>query len=286
MPPHPEEPDFYAEPTAAAQYRAYDSYDSYDCYADPGPEPPPPWYRRPATVIAAAELGQRITEHRAQHRDTNRDGAAATTARRAAPVTAGIPLARNDIACSTQSCSGLVRTASARDAVACLGIYRPYVDTAISWETEVPPVSEMAARIDAAHEWLVLERERRVIGFAYGHTLHRLPAFQWSVETGIYVDVNHQRADSGRMLYTELLSRLTARGFRQAFAGITQPNAASNAFHRSFGYTDAGLYRRASWKQHGWHDVAWMQLELLGNAAQDEPPRPIVDLGPASEPEV
>ena len=87
------------------------------------------------------------------------------------------------------------------------------------------------------------------------------------------------------MLYTELLGRLTARGFRQAFAGITQPNDASNAFHRSFGFTDAGLYRRASWKQDGWHDVAWMQLDLLGSAAQDEPPHPIVELGPVSGPE-
>lgn len=172
--------------------------------------------------------------------------------------------------------SGLVRTASARDAVACLGIYRPYVDTTISWEIEVPTVSEMAARIDAAHEWLVLERDQRVIGFAYGHALHRLPAFQWSTETGIYVDGDHQRAGSGRTLYAELLRRLTERGYRQALAGITQPNDASNAFHRSFGFTDAGLYRRVEWKHDSWHDVAWMQLDLLGSVAEDEPPRPVV----------
>jgi hypothetical protein len=53
-----------------------------------------------------------------------------------------------------------VRAASARDAAACLGIYRPYVlNTAISWEIDVPTVAEMAARIDglrATHEWLVL----------------------------------------------------------------------------------------------------------------------------------
>jgi L-amino acid N-acyltransferase YncA len=172
--------------------------------------------------------------------------------------------------------SALVRAASARDAVACLGISRPYVDTIVSWEIEVPTVSEMSARIEAAHEWLVLEHDRRIIGFAYGHTLHRLAAFQWSTETGIYIDVNHQRAGSGRTLYAELLRRLTARGYRQAFAGITQPNEASNAFHQSFGFTDAGLYRRVEWKHDSWHDVAWMQLDLLGTAAQDEPPRPIV----------
>ena len=80
----------------------------------------------------------------------------------------------------------------------------------------------------------------------------------------------------GRELYTRLLRRLTERGYRQAFAGITQPNEASNSFHRSFGFQDAGLYRRVEWKHDGWHDVAWMQLDLLGAVDQDRPPGPIV----------
>lgn len=169
-----------------------------------------------------------------------------------------------------------VRPASAEDAAACLAIYRPYVEeTAISWEIEVPSVGEMANRIRDAHEWLVLERDARAIGFAYGHALRRLPSFQWSVETGIYVDPDHHRARGGRRLYTQLLRRLTERGYRRAFAGITQPNEASNGFHRSFGFQDAGLYRRVGWKHGRWHDVAWMQLDLGGTADPDEPPAPI-----------
>ena len=179
-----------------------------------------------------------------------------------------------------QAIIGLVRPASVQDAAACVAIYRPYVeDTAISWEIEVPTTGEMAARIAAAreaHEWLVLERDDQIIGFAYGHAFNRLAAYQWSVETGIYVDVNHHRAGGGRKLYTQLLRRLTERGYRRAFAGITQPNDASNGFHRSFGFRDAGLYRRVEWKHDSWHDVAWMQLDLLGSADQDGPPSPII----------
>jgi hypothetical protein len=52
------------------------------------------------------------------------------------------------------------------------GDYRPYVqNTAISWEIDVPTVDEMAARIDglrATHDWLVLEQDDQIIGFAYG----------------------------------------------------------------------------------------------------------------------
>jgi L-amino acid N-acyltransferase YncA len=170
----------------------------------------------------------------------------------------------------------LLRPASTQDAAACVAIYRPYVqDTVISWEVEVPTVDEMADRIASAHEWLVLERDHQIIGFAYGHALRRLASYQWSTETGVYVDLDHHRTGAGRHLYTQLLRRLSERGYRQAFAGITQPNEASNAFHRSFGFQDVGLYRRVAWKHDSWHDVAWMQLDLPGPADQDEPLGPI-----------
>ena len=179
-----------------------------------------------------------------------------------------------------QAISSSVRSASPQDAAACVAIYRPYVEkTAVSWEIEVPSIDEMASRIASAqkaHEWLVLEHDGQVIGFAYGHPLHCVPSYQWSVETGIYVSGDHHRAGGGHKLYTEVLRRLTERGYRRAFAGITQPNEASNDFHRSFGFEDAGIYRRVEWKHNSWHDVAWMQLDLLGPADQDEPPGPII----------
>jgi phosphinothricin acetyltransferase len=172
--------------------------------------------------------------------------------------------------------TSVVRPATPEDAAACVAIYRPYVEnTAISWEIKVPTVDEMASRIAglrATHEWLVLEREDQIVGFAYGQPLKRLATFQWTAETGIYVHVAHHRSGGGRELYTQLLRELTERGYRQAFAGITQPNEASNGFHRAFGFQDAGLYRRVAWKHDSWHDVAWMQLDLLGRVDQDRPP--------------
>ena len=178
-----------------------------------------------------------------------------------------------------QAIRGGVRSASPVDAAACVAIYRPYVEnTVISWEIDVPSVDEMASRIASAqeaHEWLVLEQDDQVIAFAYGHPLNRLPSQQWSVETGIYVSRDHHRGGRGRTLYAEVLRRLAERGYRRAFAGITQPNDASIGLHRSFGFQDAGVHRRVLWKHGGWHDVAWLQLDLQGAADQDEPPDPI-----------
>jgi len=174
----------------------------------------------------------------------------------------------------------IVRAASSRDARACVEIYRPYVEeTAITFETEVPVPSEMARRIAAArdtHEWLVFEHDDEIIGYAYAHAFNPRAAYRWSTETSIYVAADRYRAGVGRKLYTQLLRRLTERGYRRAFAGITQPNEASNAFHRSFGFQQAGLYRRVGWKNGGWHDVAWMQLDLLGADEHNGPPTQII----------
>jgi L-amino acid N-acyltransferase YncA len=176
--------------------------------------------------------------------------------------------------------SGAARPAIPEDAANCVAIYRPYVEnTAISFELEVPSVAEMARRIAAArdtHEWLVLEHDDRIVGYAYAHTFNPRAAYRWSAEVSIYIDNGHHRFGGGRKLYTHLLRRLTERGYRRAFAGITQPNEASNAFHRSFGFQDAGLYRRVGWKHNSWHDVAWMQLDLLPTADDDRPATPIV----------
>ncbi|HEY2198311.1 MAG TPA: GNAT family N-acetyltransferase [Mycobacterium sp.] len=172
-----------------------------------------------------------------------------------------------------------VRNATHQDAAACLAIYRPYVENStVSWELDVPPVSEMAARIAAAcdtHAWLVLEHDDEIVGFAYGHALNLHPAYQWTVQTGIYIGGDHHRRGGGRDLYTQLLDRLGERGYRRVLAGITQPNEASNGFHRSMGFQDVGLYRRVEWKLNDWHDVAWMQRDLPG-AGSDDPASSII----------
>jgi L-amino acid N-acyltransferase YncA len=100
-----------------------------------------------------------------------------------------------------------------------------------------------------------------------------LKIIAWQQPAVACVRLQHRTAQdgAGRDLYTQLLGQLAGQGYRQVFADISQPNEASNGFHRSFGFTDAGLYRRAAWK----HDVAWTQLDLPDSGGPDGPPGPI-----------
>jgi L-amino acid N-acyltransferase YncA len=172
-----------------------------------------------------------------------------------------------------------VRSAIGADVAACAEIYRPYVlDTVITFETEPPTVDEMTARITAArvrHEWLVLEIDGDVAGYAYAHQFNSRAAYRWSVETSIYLARDRLRLGGGRALYAELLSRLERHGYRRAFAGIAQPNEASNAFHEAFGFRPVGRYQRVGWKLGAWQDVQWWQLDLVAPDDEVDPPAEI-----------
>jgi L-amino acid N-acyltransferase YncA len=170
-----------------------------------------------------------------------------------------------------------VRPATAADAVACAKIYEPYVTgTSITFEVDPPTAEQFRRRIAQAqlnHEWLVAERERTIVGYAYGHQFHDRAAYGWSCEVSIYLRVGVRRQGIGRALYQELLMRLSGRGYRRALAGIALPNAASIGLHRALSFEEAGCYRRVGWKNGAWHDVAWMQRDL--QPYEIDPPAPI-----------
>jgi phosphinothricin acetyltransferase len=177
--------------------------------------------------------------------------------------------------------SSRIRPATAADTAACAEIYAPYVtSTCISFEAEPPSPSQFSERIanaQVSHEWVVAERDDKIVGYAYGHEFHGRAAYRWSCETSIYLAMDLRRQGVGRALYEVLLARLAERGYRRAFAGITLPNVASIGFHRSFGFQDAGCYRRVGWKNGAWHDVAWMQRDLQSDEV--DPPAPISPSG-------
>jgi L-amino acid N-acyltransferase YncA len=167
----------------------------------------------------------------------------------------------------------VVRDATADDAAACAAVYAPYVtDGATSFEEVPPSAGEMARRIAAAqqrHAWLVLEDDGAVVGYAYAGPYKERAAYRWSCEVSVYLAPGRGRAGGGRLLYEALFDRLVRRGYRTAVAGLTQPNEASEAFHRAMGFDVVGTWRRIGWKHGRWRDVTWVQRSLTGD---DGPP--------------
>jgi L-amino acid N-acyltransferase YncA len=176
----------------------------------------------------------------------------------------------------------VIRLARESDAAQMLEIYGPVVrDTTISFELVPPTEDELRRRIRSTLEktpWLVCEAGGRVAGYVYAGLFRTRQAYQWTVETTVYVHPDCPRRGVGRALYTSLLECLRIQGYYSATAGITLPNTASVALHESLGYRLVGVFQKAGYKHGGWHDVGWWQLELLGHSPSPAPPVPINDL--------
>jgi len=167
-----------------------------------------------------------------------------------------------------------IREAWPDDASAVLAIYAPFVaHTAVTFETVVPSVDEMAARIrDARAPWLVAVRDGDVLGYTYAGPHRSRAAYVWSVEVSVYTSENARRHGVGRALYEALFVLLRAQGFVNAYAGIALPNEASVGFHESLGFTPVGVYRHVGFKLGAWRDVGWWALTLVTPDDDARPP--------------
>lgn len=156
-----------------------------------------------------------------------------------------------------------IRPARQEDAGAVRAVYAPYVeDTPVSFEEQPPTIDEMAGRIESSHVWLVSEDESGVHGYAYATRFHPRPAYRWSTEVSIYLAAEARGKGIGKRLLSALLDELRRRGFVNAFAGTTLPNAASISLFESFGFEKIAHQRKVGFKLGEWHDVGWWQLQL------------------------
>jgi L-amino acid N-acyltransferase YncA len=175
------------------------------------------------------------------------------------------------------------RLATPADGAACAAIYAPYVaETAISFEAVPPSAEEMAARIARTIErtpWVVVEVDGIVRGYAYGTRHRERAAYDWTVETTVYVDRDFGRRGLGRAAMDAVVAILRLQGAHLLVAGVTLPNPGSVALHESLGYRPIGEFEAIGWKFGGWHGVAWYALEL---GPRDAEPAPLVPL-PALE---
>lgn len=152
-----------------------------------------------------------------------------------------------------------------------LAIYRPIVEhTAISFELVPPSLDEFEARVRKYIDgWacLVAEHYGAIVGYAYGASHRERAAYAWSTETSAYVRPDARRRGVGTRLYQSLFTALAERGYCNAYAGITLPNEASVALHRSVGFRDIGLFPSVGWKFGAWHDVGWFHRNLRAGPA-------------------
>src|SRR5450432_329509 len=170
-----------------------------------------------------------------------------------------------------------IRLARPSDAGSILAIYTPYIlNTSFTFETEPPTNEAFAQRIISYlgdWPWLVCEIDGMVAGYAYATRHRERAAYQWCVESSVYVHDKFQQKGIAGTLYTALFEILKYQGCRNVYAGITLPNDKSVAFHKRFGFTGFADYKNVVYKLGQWNTVSWWQLQL--NDYSDNPVAPL-----------
>ena len=183
----------------------------------------------------------------------------------------------------TAPASVTLRFASPADAEALVAIYAPYIrKTAITYEYEIPSAEEFARRIEtysAKYPYLVAEINGIPVGYAYACPLGSRPAFDWSVETAIYIREDCKGLGIGKALYEKLEAILKIMGIRTMTAAVASVERedpyltnASIAFHLRMGFTPVGTFHNAGCKFGRWYDLAWLEKAI--GTYDTQPPHP------------
>ncbi|SHI67455.1 GNAT family N-acetyltransferase [Desulfosporosinus lacus] len=182
-----------------------------------------------------------------------------------------------------------IRLATEADAREILEIYAPYVkNTAISFEYDIPSLEEFAERINNTlkkYPYIVALDSNRIIGYAYVSAFKERVAYDWAVETTVYMSQDCQGKGLGKKLYLaleEILKRQNILNLNACIAYASTENAylsnASTYFHERLGYKKVAHFTKCGYKFGNWYDMIWMEKIIGEHSANPKPVIPITEL--------
>jgi L-amino acid N-acyltransferase YncA len=161
----------------------------------------------------------------------------------------------------------IVRDATENDLPGILAIYNDVIARSTAVWTEEPSTlderrSWFSSRKAAGYPVLVAASGSAVLGFASFGDFRAWPGYRHTVEHSIHVRSEDRRRGVGSALLPVLVERARSLEKHVLLAGIDGENEASIAFHRRFGFTDAGRLREVGRKFGRWIDLVFLQRGL------------------------
>ena len=127
------------------------------------------------------------------------------------------------------------------------------------------------------YPYLVAEKDHTILGYAYAGPFHERAAYDWAVETSIYVDQNLKHSGIGRLLHDALENALKKQGILNMNACIActpteDPHLNNNSveFHTHMGYRLVGEFYQCGYKFRTWYNMVWMEKQI-GEHLTDQP---------------
>ena len=132
-----------------------------------------------------------------------------------------------------------------------------------------------AQTLDARREWFRAKQAAslpvfvaadgdRVLGFASYGPFRAWPAYKYSVELSVYVDLAARRRGLGTELVRAVIAEARTRELHVVMAGITADNVVSLRLHERLGFREVAHIPQVGYKFGRWLDLKFLQLVLDG----------------------
>jgi phosphinothricin acetyltransferase len=158
-----------------------------------------------------------------------------------------------------------IRRATLTDLPRLTDIYNYYVlNTPVTFDC-APRTPEQRTRwfeqfaSTGRYRLLVAEQAASIVGYA-GTTRFRPKAgYDPTVEMTIYIAPEAVGMGLGSKLYSALFEDVRGEDIHRFMAGYALPNPATEALHRKFGFTVAGIFKENGRKFGKYWDVCWAE---------------------------
>ncbi len=171
------------------------------------------------------------------------------------------------------------RNATLDDAPRILEIYKYYVErTVITFEWTVPTLEEFKGRMKRTMEkypYIVAVQDGKIIGYSYIGAFVGREAYDWAVETTIYLDAAERHHGAGKALYLVMEEICRRMNILNLNACIGYPKEDdeyltknSAFFHEHLGYKMVGEFHDCGYKFGRWYDMVWME-KMIGEHSKN-----------------
>ena len=162
----------------------------------------------------------------------------------------------------------VLRIATVDDAALVNETYGYYIEHSLAnFGEQNKTVEERAQEIQELlkmYPFFIAEDEKGTfLGFACAEPYRPKSGYRYTAELTIYLHPDTPKGCGvGTLLYTHLLSCLTAQGFRIALGVLYADNQGSLGLHRRFGFRQVGELRRCCYKHNQWADAVILEKTL------------------------
>lgn len=170
----------------------------------------------------------------------------------------------------------IIRPATDADVPGILPIYNHAVEHTTAVFEYRPQTLEMRrewfrAKQAASLPVFVAAEGDRILGFSSYGPFRAWPAYKYSVELSVYVDIDARRRGIGTELIRAVIADAGARDLHVIMAGITADNEISLRMHERLGFVEVAHISEVGYKFGKWLDLKFMQLVLDSPSHPSEP---------------